>query len=390
MRPLYIRFFVSFVHLQGTYFRFHNLALALAKLGQHVEIYGLDHDTKSHSRSEVRNGIVYHIVPSARGLSIISPLVHPANMVRMRRQAGWSPCDVAHLFQPFPAACWAWRGSAAMTKFYDWDDLWVGGLMSDKPTSFRSWSERMLTKNLEAKLPEIADHVTTCGHFLGDLALARGARHTSLIFNGLWPSLPVGKIASRRTLGLAEDAHYVGFMGRTCDELSWIFEAIQAKKQHWPSLRLAMCGPPAGCLDGLDSAVRERIDFLGQLTPSQTRDFAAAIDLGLLPLADTPFNQSRFPIKYAEHIAAGRPVLCSDVGECGRLSADFPWVLKAGKSKADWLRAFYSAAAALVRGKLPEVDLRKVQAVFSWDKIGAQLLDLYREKYTRQSVAEVI
>ncbi len=389
MRPLRVRFFVNFVHPQGTYFRFHNLALALAGLGQQVEIYGLDHDTQSRRRQETRDGIVYHLVPSARGLSFISPLAHPANALRMRRQAGASPCDVAHLFQPFPAACWAWRGCTAAAKFYDWDDLWVGGLMAGRTASFRSWVERMLTGHLETKLPAMADHVTTCGHFLAHLAQTRGARHTSVLFNGLWPAPPTDQAAARRALGLVADARYVGFMGRTCDELGWIFEAMAAAAARWPGLRLALCGPPAGCLDGLDPALRGRIDFLGQLTPAQTREFACALDLGLLPLADTPFNQSRFPIKYAEYMAAGSPVLCSAIGECGRLSAEFAWVVSAGQTKAGWLRAFATAAATLAAGPLPVVDRRSVETVFSWEKIGAQLLEIYRESVARQSAAMI-
>ena len=67
-------------------------------------------------------------------------------------------------------------------------------------------------------------------------------------------------------------------------------------------------------MDGLPEQVKNNIDYLGSLSPLDTRYFAAAIDLGLLPLMKTPFNESRFPIKFAEYLAANLPVLCSEVG----------------------------------------------------------------------------
>jgi teichuronic acid biosynthesis glycosyltransferase TuaH len=35
--------------------------------------------------------------------------------------------------------------------------------------------------------------------------------------------------------------------------------------------------------------------------------------VGLVPYADTPFNQASFPLKVLEYLAAGRPVVCSDI-----------------------------------------------------------------------------
>ncbi len=381
MRLLHIRFFVSFVHEQGTYLRFHNLARALHGLGQRVEVYGMDHVTTSARRLETRDGVPYHIFPSVKGSHTLR-LLHPFNILRMFRWADSGPCDVAHLFQPFPVAGWSWRCCQAGVKFYDWDDLWVGGLMPP-PASLRTWLELSVIRHGEGLLPAQADHVTACGAFLAGLARTRGAKAVTVLHNGLWPSPPAARAAARRALGLAAEARYVGFMGRTCDELGWIFTALKVEASRFPALRLALCGPPDGCLDGLEPELRARVDYLGQLTPAQAREFAAAIDLGLLPLADTPFNQSRFPIKYAEYMAAGAPVLCSNVGECGVLSSRFPWVLNAGKTPEDWGRAFGAAMPALMAGSLPRVDQQAVDADFAWKSIAEKLLQAYRSRLPR-------
>jgi hypothetical protein len=39
-RPLQIHFFVNFSHPSGTYFRFHNLAIGLTRLGHQVTVFG--------------------------------------------------------------------------------------------------------------------------------------------------------------------------------------------------------------------------------------------------------------------------------------------------------------------------------------------------------------
>lgn len=387
MKPLRIQFFTNFVHQQGTYFRFHNLAVALTRLGQQVELLSLDHNTQSRQRVELRDGVAYRIVPSARGLSFVSPLLHPLNVTQMRALADSSPCDVAHLFQPFPVAAVAWDACCASVKFYDWDDLWIGGLMAGSSGSLRVRAERAVIRYFETMLPTRANFVTTCGGFLAGLARARGARQVSAVFNGLWPVPPTDKNEARRALGLVADARYVGFMGRTCDELCWIFDAIRANAARWPALRFALCGPPDNCLDELEPELRGRVDYLGQLTPTQTAVFAAALDLGLLPLAETPFNRSRFPIKFAEYMAAGAPVLCSEVGECGRLAAHLPWVLKAGRSQAEWRRAFTEVMPMLAARALPVVNHHKVEEIFSWETIAAQLLKIYRAEIAQATVS---
>ncbi len=87
-----------------------------------------------------------------------------------------------------------------------------------------------------------AAHVTTCSHFLADRARERGARQASVIHNGIWSFSPTEKDEARQRFGLERQAFYVGFMGRTCDELSWCVDAVAANLEAMPQLRLAICG----------------------------------------------------------------------------------------------------------------------------------------------------
>jgi len=93
-------------------------------------------------------------------------------------------------------------------------------------------------------------------------------------------------------------------------------------------------------------------------------------------------NRSRLPQKYGDHLVTGVPLLCSDVGECGHLNEHFPWVFRAGATKADWLLAFADTIDRLGRGDRPNADLAQFEKHLSWPVLSQKLLDTYRKALT--------
>ena len=377
MESLRIHFFVNFVHETGTYFRFHNLAIGLTRLGHQVKVIACDANYRSNTRQEHRDGVPYEIMPESMLRRVFG--FHCDPLTILRRFARLSEaCDVAHLFQPFPGAAVAWLRANAKIRFYDWDDLWVGGLMS-APVGHSSdyWSRPFVRFMEHHYLPRRADHVTAISQFLADLARERGAKAVTLLNSGSWASEVEDKTAIRDRLGLQSNAFYAGFMGRTDNELPWCFEALEANLERHPQLRLAICGPQPSCLDGLSLRVRERVDYLGQLSPSQAKQFAACMDLSLLPLEDNPFNRSRLPQKFGDYLAARVPLLSSTVGECGHLIGLFPWAIPAGISKDQWLHAFGGTVDHLIGGDVPAFDSDLFHEHLSWDGLSRKLAQLY-------------
>jgi hypothetical protein len=328
-------------------------------------------------RRETRDGVPYDIIPETRLTRLLNwqgcDLVTAARRFARR----YPSCDVAHLFQPFPCAVPAWAVASARAWFYDWDDLWSGGLMNGPVQRWRDYWPRRAVGFLEQRLPRQADHVTAISGFLADLARERGARDVTLLNSGSWPGNVPDRVATRLQLELRPQALYAGFMGRSAAELSWCFAALGENLAEHPALRMALCGPPPSCLGGLATAVRERIDYLGQLSPADARLFATCIDLGLLPLEDNPFNRSRLPQKFGDHLASGVPLLCSTVGECGRLAPLFAWALPAGTTRAAWLAAFRAAVRRLAAGDVPAYDPAVVQDNLSWAGLSARLARAY-------------
>lgn len=377
MSSLRIHFFTSYVHEQGTYFRYHNLARGLEQLGHRVTVFGCDVGVGAKSRQEVRDGISYEIIAESWKSSVFSQFNHPLTTLR-RRLKNYPECDVGHLFQPFWGAATAWEKCRSRVRFYDWDDQWTGGLFHGPITSWRQYWPRYMTRRLEESLPRRADHVTVVGEYLAKLAAERGARSTTIVYNGFWPGPFHDRATARKLLGLRPDALYAGFMGRTLREIQWCFRGVEQNLTAYPNLRFALCGAPPEILADLPSATRERVDYLGHLAPQATRDFAAAIDLGLLPLDDTPFNRSRYPIKFCEHLASGNPLLCSEVGEVGKLSRNYSGVIPAGNTEAEWLAAFRRAISDLAAGIRPTADLTALRQTLSWEVVSERLANDYQ------------
>jgi hypothetical protein len=60
---LRIHFYVHHVHEVGTYFRYHNLAIDLTRLGHEVIVYAGDQNFRIKVRWKTQDGVRYHIEP---------------------------------------------------------------------------------------------------------------------------------------------------------------------------------------------------------------------------------------------------------------------------------------------------------------------------------------
>ena len=57
----------------------------------------------------------------------------------------------------------------------------------------------------------------------------------------------------------------------------------------------------------------DNVEWLGQVAPSALPSVTARMTVGLVPYADTDFNRASFPLKTLEYLAAGLPVVCTDL-----------------------------------------------------------------------------
>jgi len=378
-RKLNINFFVQFVYKQGTYFRFHNLAIGLQKLGHTVIVWGCDFSRQSGGIvEENRDGVKYMISSGNKLQSFFGQTSHPFTAVK-RNSIKYPQADINHLFQPFLSAALPWtrNKNEASLNVYDWDDFFLDGEVWANPKSIADRWCKISVRYLERNLPSKADLVTVCSDFLKQKALQRNAKHAEIIYNGYWSVNIPQKRASREILNLSLDAKYFGFMGRTHAEIDWCYDGMRKILKQNESVRLAICGSGAYILDNIEPELKNRIDYLGMLSPENADLFANAIDIGLLPLEDDLFNQSRLPIKLANYQAMGTIALYSDVGETGVIAKKLPWNINGGKTKDSWLVAFENSVPALLKNELPRIDYNVLEELISWQNISERLESVY-------------
>lgn len=382
---LTIRFFTSFVHPQGTYFRFHNLARGLAARGHSVTVHAADQNWRTRRRTEVRDGIEYDIFPDSRPVGPLAAPMHPLTALRRARDV-LPKCDVAHLFQPFISGLGAWRFAPTSLRVYDWDEMWAGGLFPPRKVLMRPGVMALMV--LERAMLLYSRHTTVVGHWQAEKARAWGARGTvQIIHNGFTPRPLRDKAEARAELNLDPDALYLGFIGRTTPQFEWCLEALEHSGSRHPSLRLAVAGPMEDLVTAAPRNIRDRIDYLGDLPVERAELCAEAVDVGLLPMRDDTWNRSRFAIKFADYIGTGLHVVCSSVGECGRLAQMFDEVTPAGTTSSDWLAAVERTVAHCAESPWPRrVIVHGPAAELSWPAIAARLEAFYLRELGRPSL----
>lgn len=134
------------------------------------------------------------------------------------------------------------------------------------------------------------------------------------------------RTAARERLQLPLDAELVGTAGglyrsKGVADLYAAWAHIAAER---PRARLVLAGPVEA---GLPLPQQDRVHYLGNLTHVQVADVFAALDVGVVTVADTVFGRYCFPQKAYEMMACDLAVVATDVGVMSALLRETPQLL---------------------------------------------------------------
>jgi hypothetical protein len=372
---LRIVFLTQYYFKGGTYFRWHNLAINLKKLGHQIEVFSCDTNFKNKRRTEMVDGIKYSIIPGCRFNRFFgnasSNLFTAIKMLFIKLP----DADIYHLFQPFPVMGFKWIFKKITRKsskfYYDWDDLWIGGIMIGK----QNFINYHLVSLLENSLPEIADGVTTCSSFLKERLFKKQCKKIGIIHNGSTTVKIADKSKARKLLGLDEHLQYIGFMGRTLNELEWCIEIINNIENE--NIKLVLCGMNKEYIYNImKSQTLDKIDILGELKPSEAILFANSLDYGLLPLDENDFNKSRFPIKFADYQFGGANVFYSNIGDLKSFANDLNWNIPLQPGKENFINGVIQYLDSNKQEKKP-IDFNQLYRKLSWESKTSELISFY-------------
>jgi len=157
-------------------------------------------------------------------------------------------------------------------------------------------------------------------------ALAAGARAALVARDGYragdYAALPPPD-AARRALGLPPEAFIVGYVGQLhtmgmAKGVEQLVDAV-ARLRDIP-ITLAVVGGPAAQVEALRERWRahdladDRLVAPGRVLPERVPLWLAALDVGTMPFPSTPhFAHCASPMKMFEYLAAGLPIVASDL-----------------------------------------------------------------------------
>ncbi|HNY28000.1 MAG TPA: glycosyltransferase family 4 protein [Candidatus Sumerlaeota bacterium] len=322
----------------GTYFRALHLARALVTRGHAVTLLTAAPHHWYRTARETLRGVEVIETPSW------NPLVHADD--------GWGPLDalwrLGHVARHRYDLIYAFahpptvylparlahllRGTPVVA---DWCDAYRDGIFllrqRDRQANPRAacgpcpaaqrWAERVEVR-LERGILRRAQGVTVISRLLEQEALAAGVPRERVLRVPSGAELevfrPLSKEDCRRALGLPENSGpWVGYVANYNPDEAFFVEALRIAFAQCPGARLLTACPrfsqdllkQAGLADRVTEL--ERVDF------ERIPQVLGAADVLALPLAESAANRARWPNKFGDYLAAGRPTVTCAIGDLG-------------------------------------------------------------------------
>jgi glycosyltransferase involved in cell wall biosynthesis len=188
---------------------------------------------------------------------------------------------------------------------------------------------------------------------------------------------------ARRSFGWPIDGATLGFLGglRPWHGLENAIEALV----HVPDASLAIAGEgelrPRLVSRAADLGVAERLRWMGSLPHADVPRFLAALDVALAPypaLHDFAFS----PLKLYEYLAAGVPIVASDIGQVGQVLREARCGVLVRPGHPDELAAgIQRVLRDPERNRARAAEVRsQVLAEHSWDERARRLTRLFDQR----------
>ncbi len=292
--------------------------------------------------------------------------------------------DLVHGFEPRPSVAWPalWLKGWRRTPFVaDCADLWGGeGIITIRRPLSRATLGRF-DAFWEHYSRARADAVTAIS--TGLLADVRQMGHAAEL-SCLVPAgadsdriRPLPMEAARAAYGLPLDAEIVMHTGFTTYDERLLAETFVALAYARPRAWLVLTGGELPLVAEIveRAGVTQRVKHLG-LVPHEHISLALACgDVMLLPYTNRPLNAFRYPNRFGDYLAAGKPTVTNLTGDLGRTVQE----REVGLCAAETPQAMAEAVAALLddparRAQLGKRARQLAEGEFSW-RARAQIVD---------------
>ena len=179
-------------------------------------------------------------------------------------------------------------------------------------------------------------------------------------------------------LRLPADAPLVGYLGACYErDAQLMAHAFNAVTRNLPDARLLLIGYFNRRIEDMlynPSAVIRT----GPIPFSQLHPYLSACDVCWLPLCDSGANRGRWPGKLNDYMAAGRPVVATQIGDLAGLVPEQQLGVVARPDPADFASQTVALLADPARcEEMGRSARRAAETVMSWDRMTDDLEAFY-------------
>jgi len=315
------------------------------------------------------------------GLSAMDLLGRAGHVLRVRY-------DLVHAFEPRPTTVWPAliaRRRWAVPYIAECDDLWgwegIAGIRSPLSRATLGRFDAAMESYVLSHADGIAAPSTD---------LVRRARRGGLpedrirlvpVGADFENIVPLPKEEMRARYGVPAAAEVVVHAGSTHYDAGLLAELFVALAGLNPAAFLLMAG---GRLPSVErrlnlAGLHGRWKHVGFVPYERLGEVLACGDVALLPYSDRPLNRGRFPSRFGDYLASGRPIVTNPTGDAGRIVQEEG----VGLSALEDPPAFAAAVQSLLTNHELQAEMgrrarRLAETRFAWRVIAHQLDDLFR------------
>jgi len=314
---------------RGTYFRAYEFARELVKIGHKVTLIATSPDRYLTHKSRNQDGIRVIETPDWCCGSVRSGWDLYNAFYRMALLKS-KEFDIVHSFETRPVNLLPALKlrMAGVPLIFDWAD-WFGrgGSVEERPKALIRFLLRPVESFFEEKFRKKASATTVICSTLKERAIKLGVipQSITVIPNGYniptWQNTE--KPEARKKLGLNEKEFLIGYVGSLFSKDACLMaEVLDLVIAKIPNTRLIHIGHSKYSILKMVKS-QDRVIEIKDVKLNEMAQYLSACDICWLPLNNSNANRGRFPMKFSNYLAAGKPIVATDVGDVAEIMAKF-------------------------------------------------------------------
>lgn len=267
--------------------------------------------------------------------------------------------------------------------FVDWDDAWGGGFAESHPSLINK-----VISYLEKNVPKTACNITVVSEFLRNKCMEYGYDTNRIVKipNGsnIDEIKPFDQDKARKYLNINKNDTIILSMGHTyMDTIDLLLDAFSLVLQKERQAKLYLVGNIGSAINNIKNRVSKlsnSVVITGEKPFSLILYYLSAANVLVLPMKDSNIEKARFPIRFGDYMASGKPIVSNAVGEIKNIIESEKCGLTCTPNNPE---EFSEIVLKVIKNKELQIELGKqsrksAEEKYAWPILAKQLDSIYK------------